>query len=465
MDNIVTVKGTHDVINDEAIAYQEIELAFRELADLYGYLEFKTPVLEYSKLFTRSVGESSDIVRKEMYEFLDKGGRSVSLRPEFTASIVRAAANAKLFNTQDLPIKAFYVGPAFRYERPQAGRYRQFYQLGLEALGERSPILDAEIISFGYKFLQLLGFKNLKLKINTLGDDESKSNYKKAIKEYFKPHLEEMCSDCKERYELNPLRILDCKVPSDIELVKNAPSMKNYLTSESKEYYSLILDMLNELQIPFEEDDSLVRGLDYYSDVVFEYHFYDEEGKSIGALGAGGHYDKLIGELSGINHDGVGLAFGLERLYSVLQSNNLLPDMTHVLDVMVMPISDNEVPFSYIITEYIRDLGYKCDISYSPKSLKSQFKKAERKNTRFALIVGEDELKTQTAILKNMETQVQEKVPLQDLADALDKHLINHHSHEGCECGCENDDDCDCDCEHDHEHEHECCCHHHKEEE
>lgn len=454
MDYINTVKGTHDVINDEAIAYQEIELAFREMADIYGYGEFKTPVMEYSKLFTRSVGESSDIVRKEMYEFLDKGGRSISLRPEFTASIVRAASNAKLFNTADLPIKAFYVGPAFRYERPQAGRYRQFYQLGLEALGERSPILDAEVIAFGYKFLQLLGFKNLKLKINTLGDDESKKNYKEAIKKYFAPHLEEMCSDCKERYELNPLRILDCKVPSDIEIVKNAPSMKEYLNESSKEYYAQILDVLNELQIVFEEDDSLVRGLDYYSDVVFEYHFYDENGKSIGALGAGGHYDKLIGELSGVNLDGVGLAFGLERLYSVLLENNLLPDLTHFLDLMVMPLSENEVPFAYMVCEYARDLGYKVDISYSPKSLKSQFKKAERKHAKFALIIGEEEIKNQEIVLKNMDTQVQEKISLEDLADELDKHLLSHGH---CECGCEDDE---CHCEDD-----ECSCHHHRKEE
>ena len=234
------LKGTHDVILDEANSYSYIEELLKSFARTYAFEEFRIPVIEKSDLFTRAVGESSDVVRKEMYTFLDKGNRSVTLRPEFTAGIIRSMVNAKLFANQDFPVKAFYCGPVFRYERPQLGRYRQFNQFGVEVVGSDSFLRDVETIAFGHHALSLLGFKGVTLKINSLGDEESRDNYRKALVEYFEQHIENMCSDCKDRLNINPLRILDCKVESDREIVKNAPKIGDFLSQASLERFAKI---------------------------------------------------------------------------------------------------------------------------------------------------------------------------------------------------------------------------------
>lgn len=267
------VKGTHDVIKEEALKYSYIEETLTNIAVNYGYQEFRTPIIENSELFTRSVGDSSDIVRKEMYTFEDKGGRSITLRPEMTAGIVRSMVNAKLFANQDFPVKAFYCGPNFRYERPQQGRYRQFNQFGVECAGVSTVERDVETIVLGYHMLSFLRFKNLKLLINTLGDEETRENYKKALREYFGAHIEEMCNDCKERYKLNILRILDCKDPDDRPIIDKAPKITDYLSDAARERFEKIKKYLTNLEIPFEVDDELVRGLDYYTGVVFEFHY------------------------------------------------------------------------------------------------------------------------------------------------------------------------------------------------
>lgn len=433
----IAVKGTHDIIEDETLAYQEIEMVLRSISEVYSYNEYRTPIIEHSELFTRSVGESSDIVRKEMYNFLDKGGRNITLRPEFTASIVRSIVNAKLYATADLPIKAYYCGPAFRYERPQAGRYRQFNQFGVEAIGVRSPFVDAEVISLGYHALQALGFEHIVLKINTLGDDITKENYKTAIKDYFSTCIDKMCGDCQERYKMNPLRILDCKMENDQQYIVKAPKMENYLTADAKSYFNQVLSLLDELQINYEKDDTLVRGLDYYSDVVFEFHYFDKQGKSIGALGAGGHYDKLVSELGGGKLDGVGLALGEERLYSVLKNEQLIPDYHTQVDFYVMPISENEFEQAYVISDYLRTLGFRTEACYEAKSMKALFKRAERKQAHFAVIIGENEVKTNSVIIKNMKSQEQQTVALKDLEEVADKLFEEiehdeecHHNHE-----------------------------------
>ena len=231
------VKGTHDIILEDADKYSFVEQTLIQVAEFFGYQEFRTPIIESSDLFQRSVGDSSDIVRKEMYTFLDKGNRSISLRPELTAGIVRSIVNNKLLALGDTPVKAYYVGPCFRYERPQAGRYRQFNQFGIECVGVSSPYRDVEVISLGYFGLKMLGFKNLKLKINTLGDNESRANYKEVLRNYFKDHLDELCSDCHDRYSLNVMRILDCKNPNDQAIIKNAPKISDYLSEKSKKYF------------------------------------------------------------------------------------------------------------------------------------------------------------------------------------------------------------------------------------
>lgn len=440
------LKGTHDVIQDEASKYTYIEDLLTQVARLYNFQEFRTPVIEKSELFLRSVGESSDIVRKEMYDFLDKGGRSITLRPEFTAGIIRSIVNAKLYATQDLPIKAFYVGPVFRYDRPQQGRYRQFNQFGVELVGTSSYLNDVEIISFGYTCLNLLGLKNISLKINTLGDDETRKNYKEALKNYFQEHINDMCEDCKERIKINPLRILDCKVAHDQEYVEKAPKIKDYLSENSKKKFDQILKLLDELKIKYEVDDTLVRGLDYYSDVVFEYHYTSKIGNNYGAIGAGGHYANLVSEMNGPSLEGVGLSFGIERLFNILNDDEKEFELPH-LDVVFMPLFKDEEHLNriYNIVEKLRLYGYSSEMLDFNKSIKSMFKIAQNKGAKFAIIIGEEEFNSNTVNIKNLEEKTQETINLSDLVMYLDGSMEQEeHHHDEC-CG------------------DECCCHHHHE--
>lgn len=434
------VKGTHDVIIDEARKYSYIETVLSKVAELYNYKEFRTPILETSELFLRSVGGSSDIVRKEMYTFLDKGGRSITLRPEITAGTIRSMVNNKLFAIEDYPVKGYYVGPNFRYERPQQGRYRQFNQFGVECVGVIKPERDSEIISMGYNALMMLGFENVTLKINTLGDDESRAKYREALKEYFSKYLDEMCEDCKERFELNILRILDCKVPHDIEIVKNAPKISDYLTESAKNNFEIVKKNLDDLEIPYEVDDSLVRGLDYYSGVVFEFHYTSSLEKNYGAIGAGGHYSNLVKEIGGPQVEGCGFAMGIERLASVMNDDNLFADLDDSLDVYLMPMGEKAVDASLLIANEIRMSGYSCEICLENKGFGQMFKKAERRKANYALIIGDEELKTGVYTLKDMKTKEQFTVEKDKLIDRLDYEYgegeyEHHHDHFDCgEC-------------------------------
>lgn len=426
------LKGTHDVILDEARQYSYVEELLTKVASLYNYKEFRTPIIESNDLFLRSVGEGSDIVRKEMYTFYDKGDRLITLRPEMTAGTIRSMVNNKLFANQDFPIKAFYVGPNFRYERPQQGRYRQFNQFGIECCGVNSPYRDAEVISLGYNALKMLGFSNLKLKINYLGDEESRSKYRDALREYFGNKIEEMCDDCKERFNKNVLRILDCKVPHDIEIVKDAPRIRDYLSENSKKYFNSILEFLDRIGVEYELDDNLVRGLDYYTGVVFEYHYVSNLGKNYGALGGGGHYSNLINEIGGPNLEGVGLAFGIERLVSVMQDDNLFDDLKSNLDIYIMPLGEKVLKSANSLANFLRLNGFSTDICLENKNMSQMFKKAERRNASFAVIIGEDELNNDCVILKNLHTKEQTQVKNEDLLDKLDELFDEdeHHHHE-----------------------------------
>lgn len=426
------LKGTHDVILDEARQYSYVEELLSKVASLYNYKEFRTPIIESSDLFLRSVGEGSDIVRKEMYTFYDKGDRLITLRPEMTAGTIRSMVNNKLFANQDFPIKAFYVGPNFRYERPQQGRYRQFNQFGIECCGVNSPYRDAEVISLGYNALKMLGFSNLKLKINYLGDEDSRSKYRDALREYFGNKIEEMCDDCKERYNKNVLRILDCKVPHDIEIVKDAPRIHDYLSDNSKKYFNSILEFLDRIGVEYELDDNLVRGLDYYTGVVFEYHYMSNLGKNYGALGGGGHYSNLINEIGGPNLEGVGLALGIERLVSVMQDDNLFDDLKSNLDIYIMPLGEKVLESANSLANFLRLNGFSTDICLENKNMSQMFKKAERRNASFAVIIGEDELNNDYVILKNLQTKEQIQVNNEDLLDKLDELFDEdeHHHHE-----------------------------------
>lgn len=439
----IGVKGTHDIFADEADVYFYIQNVFRAICELYGYREIQTPILEYTDVFDRSTGESSDVVRKEMYTFLDKGNRSVTMRPEGTAGVMRSIVENKLYVNNDLPLKTFYFGPVFRYERPQLGRYRQFYQAGVEAVGVDSARLDAECICMSMQILSYLGFKNLKLKLNTLGDFESRNKYKEALKEYFGARIDSMCDDCKERLKLNPMRILDCKVPSDQELVKDAPKMSDFLSLESSQRFGLTLSIINQMGIDYEVDDSLVRGLDYYGEVVFEVHAISDTGKDYGALLGGGHYDGLLTAFNGpkdIDH-GVGFALGIERIYSLMKDNNLISDdLVSSLDIYMMPLGEEVMNDVFELTQNIRMLGYSVEMPFVPsKKIATYFKKAEKHNAKFALILGSNELEKGVVQIKNLKTQEQIEASLEDLDVTLDKLFNEGKEHEHC-----HDENCEC---------------------
>lgn len=450
---IKNIKGTHDIFSKEMEIHRGIINVFSTLATLYDYQEITPPTIEPSELFNRSVGESSDIVRKEMYTFLDKGNRSISLRPEFTASIVRAFVQYKMYATEELPVKFYYHGPAFRYERPQLGRYRQFHQMGVEALGSSSYLVDVEVITLAYEIICNLGLKDYVIvKINSLGDKTSRSNYKEALKDYFSKCIDKMCDDCKERLKLNPLRILDCKVKEDRVFIDGAPKMSDYLTLESNDRFSKLKACLNELEIPFEVDNELVRGLDYYSEVVFELHFLSKNGVDIGAIGAGGHYSNLIKEIGGPELEGVGFSFGVERLCSVLaelDNRKLLDQFMNKLDVYIMPIGDDKIKKEALeIGVALRESGLSCNVCFENSKIGNMFKKAEKKNAKFAVIIGEDEMKNSQVQVKDLINKIQHSVSYDDLVEFLYDSLGYNDSHcHDDECGClyhGEHDDCSC---------------------
>lgn len=420
------VKGTHDIIGDEAELYREIEQRCIYIADLFAYKEIRTPVIEHTPLFLRSVGESSDIVTKEMYTFDDKGGRSLTLRPEMTAGVMRSIVSNKLYANSDLPLKYYYVGPCFRYERPQAGRYRQFNQFGIEALGNPSFYQDAEVISIGHRILLTLGLKNVKVYINSLGDEASRAAYKVALKEYFSKHIDKMCPDCQRRLEINPLRILDCKVPEDHEIVKDAPRMTDYLTPEAKAYLQNVINVLNKIGIETEIDTNLVRGLDYYTGVVFEYHAQKEEGMvDVGALGGGGHYANLLKEVGGPDLEGIGLAMGIERLAYVV-SQTVKENGLSGPDFYLMGMTDEIIEKNFGLAELLRSSGLVIDLNYQVKSISSLLKTAIRKKSKFAIIIGEDEIAKKEVVVKNLLTQDQTFVKFEDLENVLHS-LLNEY--------------------------------------
>lgn len=429
------VKGTRDIIGEEANAFNYIENLLKQICELFAYNEVKPPVMEYSELFVRGVGEASDVVRKEMYTFLDKGDRSVTLRPEFTAGIMRLIIQNKLLATSELPVKSYYVGPVFRYERPQLGRYRQFTQFGVEAVGNDSPEIDVETIVLAYTILSSLNLDNVSVVINTIGDDESRLNYKNALKAYFAKYLDKMCPDCHTRYELNPLRILDCKVPDDQKIVAGAPKMKDYLSDAAKERFNKVLSLLDALEIPYVVDDTLVRGLDYYSETVYEFHYVSSNGNDYGAIGGGGHYGKLVKELGGPDVAGVGFSFGVDRLYSVLKDDGLLPDgLDNPIEIYVMPLGEASKSLAMQAASALRLAGYRVDFCFEDVKLGNMFKRAERKGAQFAIIIGENEVNNNKVIIKNLTSTEQITVPFSDLVKSICHNMGDECCDGECQC-------------------------------
>ena len=419
-------KGTYDVYGSYGKNIKYIEKIIEALMQKYNYEYVRTPIFESSNLFHRGVGETSDIVSKETYDFIDRGDRNMTLRPEGTAGVVRSYIENKRYGEASCPIKNWYYGPMYRYERPQSGRFREFYQFGVEVFGSSSPMLDAEVISIPVNLYKMLGLKGIKVKINSLGDTETRNNYKEALLNHFKPYLDTLCSDCKERYLKNPLRILDCKVDHDLECMKTAPKIIDYLTEESRNHFNQVQEYLKLLGIDFEVDPNVVRGLDYYTNTVFEVEADIKDFGSNNVLCGGGRYDKLVETLDGPETKAVGFALGFERLLNALEKEEIKLDVD-TLDIYIIPMSENEQAYSYTLCQDLRMNGFSTDIDYMNRNIKGNFKQADRLEAKYIIIIGEEELNSKVLTIKDNKDKKEYKVKEGELIEFLDEVIENEH--------------------------------------
>ncbi len=413
------IKGTYDILPEDYPKFDRVETLFRHFLDLYGYREMKTPVFENTGVFQKE-NETSDMVSKEMYTFSMNEKDSLTLRPEGTAGIIRSFVENKMYGSQELPVKLGYIEEMFRHERPQKGRQRQFTQMGVENIGNKSPLIDAETIALGYFFIRTLGIKGIKVLVNTLGDAASRVNYKNALEAYFEPHSEELCYDCQQRLHKNPLRILDCKIDHDNEAVKNAPKMREFLTPESSEYFKKVLAYLDALEIPYEVDDKLVRGLDYYTDTVFEVVSTNEQSGSQATIFGGGRYDNLVSSMGGPELSGIGFAIGVERLLILAEAEGIFEEYKRDTDVYVIDMTKGS-EYALRVASLLRNNSYKTELNVYERSMKAQFKSSDRFNAKFSLIIGEDEVKENSVSLKDNRNRKQYVVKTDELIDELDK--------------------------------------------
>ncbi len=411
-----TPRGTYDILPDEIAKWHDVEEVIRKQTELYRYREIRTPYFEDTSVFARE-NDSSDMVNKEMYTF-NMGDGSFTLRPEGTAGVIRAFDQHKLYGSMEMPGRFYYMGAMFRHERPQKGRQRQFTQFGVENIGAKTPELDAETIALGYDIVKAMGISSVKVCINTLGDDESRAAYREALKTHFAPYLDELCPDCKRRYEQNPLRILDCKVDKDLECLKSAPRLTDYLNEESRSYFERVLKGLEALNIPYEIDDRLVRGLDYYTHTVFEVVSTRPDSGAQATIFAGGRYDHFVSYYGGPDLSGIGFAIGLERLINLATDEGHDFGTERGLDAYVIGLGDVS---GYVLktTQELRRAGYTAEGNLVPRGLKAQFKSADRKKAKFIVILGEDEVKNGTVNVKCSDDKVQKTVQLEELLTAI----------------------------------------------
>lgn len=420
-------RGTVDILSDQSGKWQQLEQLLRTICANYNVKEMRTPIFEHTELFTRAVGDTTDVVTKEMYSFEDKKGRSITLRPEGTAGIARSYVEHKLYSLPEKLQKYYYMGPMFRYERPQNGRQRQFHQFGVEMLGLESPYTDVEAMVLAVTVVEALGLKDIKLHINSLGDDESRDAYRDALKQHFQPILNELCYDCNQRFEKNPLRILDCKVDRDHPTMKTAPKTIDYLSESAKAHFDKVCSLLDDLEIDYVVDTNLVRGLDYYSHTVFEVISDDPKLGAGATVGAGGRYNTLISELGGPVVPGVGFAFGMERLMIAMGDEMVEEDG---LDVYIMPLGNEAKDLSMQIITMLRANGFTCDMDQCDRGLKGQFKSADRFHAHFSMIIGEDEVQKEVVNMKCNHSKEQTIVPLENIVEFIEKHYEGGHHHE-----------------------------------
>ena len=414
-------RGTKDITPKDVYKWHYVEKKFREICALYGYEEIRTPIFEHTEVFARSVGDTTDVVQKEMYSFTDRGDRQLSLKPEGTAGVIRSFIENKMYDDTQ-PTKLYYITPCFRYERPQAGRQRQFHQFGIEVLGSDGPSVDAEVISLAVQFFNEMGLKNLSVNINSVGCPTCREEYNRKLKEYLDKKVDVLCETCLERKDKNPMRVIDCKNPHCKENLQDIPFMIDHLCEDCKDHFDKLQTYLKEMDINYVVDKTIVRGLDYYKKTAFEIISNDIGSQS--TVCGGGRYDGLVEMLGGPKGiSGIGFALGAERLLLTLENNNIEIENPKSTDIYIATIGDAAKTKSFKLIKDLRTNHISADNDHLDKSLKAQFKYSDKLNAKYTVVIGDDELANDTATLKNMKTSEQTTIKLSELVDELKKRL------------------------------------------
>ncbi|MBQ3553721.1 MAG: histidine--tRNA ligase [Clostridia bacterium] len=406
-------RGTHDVLPSDVYKWHRVEEEMRRLCAEYGYSEIRTPMFEHTELFERGVGETTDVVQKEMYTFLDKGDRSITLKAEGTAPVVRSYVEHSLYANPQ-PSKLYYISPCFRYEKPQAGRLRAFHQFGVEAFGANGPAIDAEVISLAMELFRRMGATGIELNINSIGCPTCRKVYNEKLREFFRPHLSELCETCRQRYEKNPLRILDCKSKECKEIYMSAPILLDNICDECHEHFETLKAYLDGMGIPYRVDGTIVRGLDYYTKTVFEI-----VSKNIGSQGTvcgGGRYNGLVEELDGPDTPAVGFGLGIERLMLLLESLDISLENNELAEIFVANIGENADRFVQKLIYDLRKEGVRAERDYLERSVKAQMKFANKIGAKYSMVLGDDEIARGKGTVKNMETGEQNEVSFREIA-------------------------------------------------
>lgn len=409
-------RGTNDVLPSESYKWVYLESKFRDICGKFGYKEVRTPVFEHTELFERGVGETTDVVQKEMYTFTDKGDRSITLKPEGTAPVVRAYIENKLY-TEAQPIKAFYITPCFRYERPQAGRLREFHQFGVEAFGSQNAAIDAEVISLVDGFLKSLGLENLELRINSIGCPVCRNEYNEKLKAFLEPRLDSLCETCNDRFGKNPMRIIDCKNEKCQAELTDVPMMLDNICEECEEHFSKLKSYLDVLGVEYIVDPKIVRGLDYYNKTAFE--FVSKEIGTQATVSGGGRYDSLVESLGGKSTPAVGFGMGIERLLLTLENNGIEIPKEDQIDIFIASIGERADREAFRILNDLRKSGISGDKDYLDRSMKAQFKYADKLNAKYVLVIGDDEVDSGAVKLKDMSTGEQHDVAIDEIKKVI----------------------------------------------
>jgi histidyl-tRNA synthetase len=415
------LRGMKDILPSEQKYWRHVLHKMEGIAMAYGYERIDTPVLEETSLFIRTVGKQSDVVEKELFSFVDRGGENVSLRPEGTASVARAYVNHGMLN-QPQPVKLYYMGPMFRYERPQAGRFRQHHQFGFEVFGDANPVIDSELIMLAHLFYKELGIKTV-AHVNSIGSQESRQNYLEHLVAYYKPKRSKICEDCRRRLTKNPLRLLDCKSPECQPIKEEAPHIVDYLDDDDKNHLTRVLEYLDEMQIPYVLNPHLVRGLDYYTRTVFELTQSEDEDGSQHALAGGGRYDSLVEQLGGRETPACGFSVGIERAILQMKALELEPPSNFVPDVFLAQLGDTARRKAFNLFEDMREAGIKAAATFSKSALKSQLEAANRMGAKYTLIIGQKEVIDGTVLIRDMESGMQEVVDFTKAVQEMRKKL------------------------------------------